>query len=74
MESNAAFARKFGFPYPLLCDTERKVGLAYHACEKPEDRHARRITYVIGPDGRIVQAIENVKAGEHPTTLLASLG
>jgi thioredoxin-dependent peroxiredoxin len=73
VEENAAFAVKYSFPYPLLCDTTRAIGLAYHACDKPEDQRARRITYVIGPDGRIRLAVENVNAGEHPVTLLASL-
>jgi peroxiredoxin Q/BCP len=73
VEENAAFAEKFAFPYPLLCDTTRAIGLAYHACDKPQDVHARRITYVIGPDGRIKVAVGDVKAAEHPASLLASL-
>jgi thioredoxin-dependent peroxiredoxin len=72
-EENAAFAKKFGFPYPLLCDTTRTIGLAYRACDGPEAPRARRITYVIGPDARIAQAIGDVKPGEHPAALLASL-
>lgn len=70
---NAAFAEKFAFPYPLLCDTERSIGLAYHATADPKAGDAKRITYVIGPDGTILQAHGAVKAREHPTTLLASL-
>jgi len=27
VDANAAFAKKFGFQYPLLCDTERKIGI-----------------------------------------------
>jgi hypothetical protein len=26
---NAAFAQKFGFPFLLLCDTDRSLGMAY---------------------------------------------
>jgi peroxiredoxin Q/BCP len=72
-EENAAFAKKYEFPYPLLCDTTREIGMAYHACEKPDDSNAKRITYVIGPDGRISHAVENVNAAEHPALLLAGL-
>lgn len=32
--------------------------MAYGACKGPRDRFAARITYVIGPDGRVEQAIE----------------
>ena len=73
VEENRAFAEKFHFPFRLLCDTERKIGLAYGACDTPEAGHARRITYVIDQDGKIAQAIGEVKAAEHPETLLATL-
>jgi thioredoxin-dependent peroxiredoxin len=73
VEENAAFAEKFSFPYPLLCDTDRAVGLAYHACDGPDAPSARRVTYVIGPDGRIKLAVENVSTSDHPAALLASL-
>ena len=33
MEDQAAFAKKFGFNFPLLADTERKLGLAYGATD-----------------------------------------
>lgn len=55
---NAAFARKFDFPYRLLSDPDRSLGLAYGACTSPEDEYARRLTYVIGPDGAIESAID----------------
>jgi peroxiredoxin len=46
--SNAAFVRKESFPFPLLSDLRRECALAYGACETPEARSARRISYVIG--------------------------
>lgn len=73
VEENAAFAEKFGFPYPLLCDTTREIGLAYHACDSRDAGGPRRITYVIDPDGKIKLAFGEVKAAEHPASLLASL-
>jgi thioredoxin-dependent peroxiredoxin len=72
-EENKAFAEKFDFPFRLLCDTERQIGLAYGACDSPTARNARRITYVIGPDGRISQAHETVNTREHPEQLIATL-
>lgn len=47
--------------------------MAYGACDSPTAQYARRITYVIGPDGRIVQAIDQVNAREHPEALLRTL-
>ena len=70
---NRAFALKFQYPFPLLCDTERTIGLAYGACDTKEAEYARRITYVIGGDGRIKQAHPKVSAAAHPQELLATL-
>ena len=63
-KENAAFAEKFGYQFPLLCDTERSAGMAYGACDTKDADHARRLTFVIGTDGRIEQAIET----KHPAT------
>jgi thioredoxin-dependent peroxiredoxin len=70
---NAAFAEKFQFPFPLLCDTRREIGLAYGACDSPDAATARRKSYVIGPDGQILHAYPKVAAAAHPAELLAVL-
>ncbi len=71
---NKAFAVKFGFPYALLCDTERKLGMAYGACDRPDARNARRITYVIDENGMIRQVLPKVNPDTHTAELLALLG
>jgi len=73
-EQNKAFAEKFGYKFPLLCDTKRELGMAYGACDDPKAEYAKRISYVIGPDGRIVQAYPKVSAAAHPKELLSALG
>jgi len=70
---NAAFARKFGFPYPLLCDTSRSIGLAYGACDDHKAGSARRISYIIGPDGTVEKAFPKVDAKTHPAEVLKLL-
>ena len=70
---NAAFASKFDFPYPLLCDTSRTIGLAYGACDDAADRHARRISYVIGADGSVEHAFPKVEVKTHPEEVLKLL-
>jgi thioredoxin-dependent peroxiredoxin len=62
---NAAFARKFDFTFPLLCDTSRAVGLAYGACDVPDAGFSRRISYLIGPDGTIARAYPKVDPKSH---------
>jgi peroxiredoxin Q/BCP len=71
VEDNAAFAKKFNYNFPLLCDTDRKIGLAYGACDDAKAGSAKRISYLIGPEGKIKKAYGTVKPAEHPTEVLA---
>ncbi len=71
--ANAAFAEKFGFNFPLLCDTTRAVGLAYGACDTPKAETAKRISYLIGPDGKVKKAYPKVNAAAHPEEILKDL-
>ena len=73
MEENAAFAEKQGFPFPLLCDVDRKVGIAYGSAESATSEFAKRISYVIGPDGKIAHAYPKVSPKTHPEEVLAVL-
>jgi peroxiredoxin Q/BCP len=73
VDDNAKFAEKFRFNFPLLCDTGRAIGMAYGACDEPQAGTARRISYLIGPDGRIRSAYARVKPAEHPQEVLKDL-
>ncbi len=73
IEDSAKFADKFKFPFPLLSDTDRKIGLAYGAASSPNDEYAKRIAYVIDEKGRIAQANPKVDAKSYPKEQLASL-
>jgi thioredoxin-dependent peroxiredoxin len=72
-EDNKAFAEKFSFPFPLLCDVDREIGLAYGAAESPTDEYARRIAYVIDEDGKVAQAHPKVDPASYPHTQLEQL-
>jgi len=73
VEENRAFAEKFQYPFQLLSDPERKVGLAYGAADGPKERYAKRFTYVIGPDGRIEQAIDTKDPAGQAAALLPTV-
>jgi hypothetical protein len=47
--------------------------MAYEACDSPKDFFAKRITYVIGPDGRIEQAIATEHPGAQAEELLCTI-
>jgi peroxiredoxin Q/BCP len=68
-KDNKAFAEKFLFSYPLLCDVNKDIALAYHAIKSADDKYAARISYVIGEDGKILESIENVDTKKHSNDL-----
>lgn len=70
---NTAFANLYQFPFPLLCDTTRELCLAYGTCQRATDRGAQRVTYVIGPDRRILQVYSAVNPIGHVDEILAFL-
>jgi len=73
VDENANFAKCYNFPFSLLSDTSREIGLAYGACDKPTDEYARRIAYVIDENGRIAQAHPKVDAKSYPREQLGTL-
>ncbi len=73
VQENAAFAQKQNFPFRLLCDTERQVGLAYSACDNAQAGYAKRISYLMDEEGRVSKAYDKVNSGSHPAEVLADL-
>ena len=49
------------------------MGLAYGAAAGAKASYAKRITYVIGPDGKVEQAFAKVDVTTHGKTVLDSL-
>ena len=47
--------------------------MAYGACDTRDAEYARRITYLIGADGRIEKSWPKVSPSTHPEEVLASL-
>ena len=74
VKENKAFADKFSFPFLLLCDTDRAIGLAYGAARTADEGSAKRISYLIGPDGSIAQTYGKVDVNGHPEQVLAHIG
>ncbi len=71
--ANRAFAEKYDFPYKLLCDTDRSLGLAYGAADTADQRNARRVSYVIDEAGKILLVYPKVNPSDHLDQILADL-
>jgi peroxiredoxin Q/BCP len=73
VDDNRAFAEKFGYTFPLLCDTQCELALAYGAVSSKMDEYAQRYTFVVGPDGTIEQAIDTQDPGGQADAMLTEL-
>ncbi|MFM7102201.1 MAG: thioredoxin-dependent thiol peroxidase [Verrucomicrobiota bacterium] len=79
VKSHQKFTQKFQLPFALLADEDRKIVEAYGVWgekvfmgRKYQGTH--RVTFHIGPDGKIVHVWPQVKPEEHPAEVLAALG
>ena len=73
VEENKHFAEKFSFPFPLLSDETRAMGMQYGAADSPKSGNAKRVAYVIGPDGRIRNVFAKANPATFTTDVLALL-
>lgn len=76
--AHGRFAAKYQLPFPLLADAERKIVSAYGVWgEKSfmglKFQGTHRVTFLIGPDGRIRKVWPKVKVATHAADVLAAL-
>ena len=71
-DANRKFAEKHHFNFPLICDTDRKIGTAYGANVDPK-KGAQRVGVVIDRDGRIKEWHARVDARAWPEEVLKAL-
>jgi thioredoxin-dependent peroxiredoxin len=72
------FQEKYHLPFPLLADTDKKICNAFGVI-KDKSMYGKifkgisRMTFVIGPDGKIQHIFDKVKAEGHAEEVLAYL-
>jgi thioredoxin-dependent peroxiredoxin len=77
-KSHAEFAQKFSLPFPLLADTDKAIVQAYGVWgEKSfmgrKYQGIHRVTFLIGPDGKIRKIWPAVKPETHATEVLNAI-
>ena len=74
-EANKAFKEKFDFPFRLLSDYDEQVGVKYESRDPGTDKvsFAKRLSYLIDPDGVIRKSYEVADIPAHPAEVLADL-
>ncbi|MFQ6676489.1 MAG: peroxiredoxin [Fidelibacterota bacterium] len=65
--SHRKFKEKYGLPFTLLSDTEKKVAKAYGAARA---LFPRRITYLLDEEGKIVKVYDKVSVTTHGEDVL----
>ena len=73
-KENAEFAAKYHFPFRLLSDTTHTLAVEVGAADSPSRLWARRISYLVGPDGKVLKAYDNVDPATHATQVLGDVG
>ena len=78
-KSKAKFADKYGLTFPLLADPEHEVADQYGVWQKKSFMGRSfmgiaRTTYLIGPDGKVLQRWDNVKVDGHVDEVAAAVG
>ena len=74
VEDNRKFAEKSSFPFLLLSDPDRKLGAQYGACEPGAiGGNAKRVAYVIDPQGKIKKVWEKVDVKSFADEVLGSV-
>lgn len=71
-ESHKAFAEKHKLPFPLVADTDQAICKAYGVPVKLG--FASRVSFLIGPDGKIKKVYPKVDPGVHADEILADAG
>lgn len=76
--SHRKFKEKFGLSFPLLADEDKKLCRAYGVWKEKilygrKYLGVERSTFVIGPDGKLAQAVRKVSPKDHAAALLAAL-
>jgi peroxiredoxin Q/BCP len=72
--SHAAFAKKYGLPFPLLADTDARTASRYGAVtDMWITKMAKRYTFLIDPQGRIAKTYLKVDTSRHSGEIIADL-
>jgi len=70
--SHRSFAEKYSLPFPLLADTDKKVAAAYDVLGLG-GLYAKRETFLIDPQGKLVKHYPGVKPAENSAQVLADI-
>ena len=69
-DANKKFVEAESLPFRLLSDTDRKLAVAVGAADSADAKVAKRISYLVGADGKVEKAYDDVQPAEHAKQVL----
>lgn len=70
---NARFAAEQRFPFRLLSDTSRQLAVQVGAADSPKADYPKRMSFLVGGDGRVLKVYEKVNPSTHAQEVLKDL-
>ncbi len=70
--SQAKFKSKYGLPFTVLADPDRRAGETY-GVTKPDSAYFERSTFVIDGDGKVAKVMRRVDPERHAAQVLDAL-
>lgn len=68
-QSHQKFIKQYNLNFPLLADTDGKIADAYGVRREPGKNMARRVSFLIGKDGKIIHVTDASSADVHLATM-----
>ncbi len=72
-KANATFVVAEKFPFRLLSDTDRSLALEVGAAASADSPVSRRVSFLVGPDGKVIKTYGEVIPTTHAADVLADL-
>ena len=73
-KDNAEFVSTHKLPFRLLSDTKKELAVAVGAADSPSRLWARRVSYLVGGDGKVLVAYRDVDPATHAQQVLTDFG
>ena len=74
VEDLRAWGGEVGLDFDLLSDADRAVAMAYGAAESPDQERPKRVSVLVGTDGKVAKIYDVSDAEAHPAEVLGDLG
>jgi peroxiredoxin Q/BCP len=72
IQSHDKFSRKYGLPFPLISDKEKRIATSYGVL-RDIGLSTNRVTFIIDKHGRIAKVFPKVDVGKHTDEVVAAL-